>query len=214
MVVAASGRKGVVGMGHSSNQGNGGSGNEDVIIVDVKTPMSSWQTVPNVMMTQQTSATLSQGEDGDNAGQGNSSDTSKTAIMPKHSVPAVACHRGPHTLYSVCFGSLIVGGVKKSKIVVCRGVTVCPPGWQWLFLSLLCLDTDATPILFREGKSYASVNDMTALALRTEFNETEIRALLASVELIRALPNRPRLGRDDALIRALDKAFARWIISN
>ena len=199
-------------MGSANNQGNGGSGNDDVIVVVVKTPMSSWQTVPNVMMMQQAIAALSDKEEENNHAPGN--DTSKTAIMPKHSVPAVACHRSPQTLYSVCFGSLIVGGVKKSKIVVCRGVTVCPPGWQWLFLSLLCLGTDATCILFREGKVYGSVNDMTAMALRAEFNETEIRALLACANLIQALPNRPRLGRDEALIQALDQAFARWITSN
>ena len=213
--MGTSGRKGMIGMGNMNNRGNGGSGNDDVVVVDMKTPMSSWQTVPNVMMTKQSNTLSSEEEeDGNNSAQGHNNDTSKTAIMPKHSVPAVACHRGPQTLYSVCFGSLIVGGVKKSKIVVCRGVTVCPPGWQWLFLSLLCLGTDTTCILFREGKSYGSVNDMTAMALRTEFDESEIRALLTSAELIRALPNRPRLGRDDALIRALDKAFARWIALN
>ena len=110
--MATSGRKGAVGMGNMNNlRGNGGSsnGNDDVVVVDMKTPMSSWQTVPNVMMVQHSNIPSTEEEDGNNAAPGHNNDTSKSAIMPKHSVPAVACHRGSQSLYSVCFGSLIVG---------------------------------------------------------------------------------------------------------
>ena len=175
---------------------------DDVVLVTVRTVQSNWTSLPGLRMGQQ------QLDGDDDEGGGGHRDTPKMAVLTKHSVPAVAMHRGPHTLYAVAFSCLVVGHGK--KMVVCGGVTVCPPGWHWLFLALTVLGCDAAPILHHEGKGRYLLPG-GAGGLRSEYSDAELQAMAAATELIAALPNRDHIARDDALITALDHAFARWI---
>lgn len=170
--------------------------NNDVVVVSVKSAMSAWQTLPGVSMHPPAET-----ENGPNR----SSELSKQAILPKHSVPAVALHRGRESMYAVSFGSLVIGSGK--KMVVCNGVTLCPPGWQWLFLALSCLGCDASCILMSEKRAGGNVKQVS-----DEFGDAELAALTEVCGLIQALPHRAHVGRSDDLIDALEKCFARWIV--
>jgi hypothetical protein len=175
---------------------------DDVVAVTVRTVQSGWTTLPGLRMGQQQADA-----DDDDEGRGGRRETVKTAILTKHSVPAVAMHRGPHTLYAVAFSCLVVGQGK--KMAVCGGATVCPPGWHWLFLALTVLGVDAAPILHHEGRGHYLLPG-GATGLRLEYSDAELKAMAAATELMAALPNRNHIARDDALIQALDSAFARW----
>ena len=94
-------------------------------------------------------------------------------------------------------------------MAVCGGATVCPPGWHWLFLALTVLGVDAAPILHHEGRGHYLLPGGAA-GLRLEYSDAEWKAMAAATELMAALPNRNHIARDDALIQALDSAFARW----
>ena len=69
------------------------------------------------------------------------------AILPLHSVSAVAVHQGKESLYGVAFTSLHTLGTNNRMVSMVDGVTLLPPGGLWISLALSCIGYDPQSII-------------------------------------------------------------------
>ena len=144
----------------------------------ITSPMSSWKSIPSFSPN---------GEEGRSP--------VMEVYLPKHSVSAVAIHRGTETLYGVAYTSLIVG--VKERNVVMSGVTILPPGFLWLSLALSCVGCNVNEILSHE-KDYADISECDIT------NCLIIKDYISNIRVI---------APDEYLINAVNYLFRSWIES-
>ena len=174
------------------------------------------------------------------SGPGKRSSSYLQAILPLHSVSAVAVHQGEESLYGVAFTSLHTLGNTNRMVSMVDGVTLLPPGGLWISLALTCIGHDPQSVIefettrFKELKMEKQKQKLEKKALwkveKLKKNKKKSRKLLDEIMALLIGPNIgnydftpchtvrrhiENLGancikRDDNLINLIDEIFKDW----
>jgi hypothetical protein len=110
------------------------------------------------------------------------------AYLPRHSVPAAAIHTGPEVLYGVAFSSLTVYSKSGKPACMLGGVTILPPGKQWLHYALSCIGS----------KEIRQDQDPSCKIVQTFLSG------------LKSLP----IKREEELINAINYIFGEWLVES
>ena len=134
-----------------------------------------------------------------NSGPGKRSSSYLQAILPLHSVSAVAVHQGQESLYGVAFTSLHTLGNNNRMVSMVDGVTLLPPGGLWISLALFCIGYDPQSIIefettrSEESKLERKIQKLEVKAARKveklKKNKKKSRKLLNEMMALQVGPN-------------------------
>lgn len=158
--------------------------------------------------------------------------TSSHVQTPRHSLVAVAVHRGEESLYGVAFHSLSIHATTNSRHCQVEGVTVLPPGGLWVCLALACVGSSTQAIMRCEEKKIkmdleAGIESKVgeddhwnrrrkgtgkdkskgeAVIGIYNYDSYACKCIAEHLSELTTLP----LFKDDILIAAIDDIFAQW----
>ena len=161
------------------------------------------------------------------------------AILPLHSVSAVAVHQGEESLYGVAFTSLHTLGNTNRMVSMVDGVTLLPPGGLWISLALSCIGYDPQSVIefettrFKELRMERQKQKLEVKAVwkveKLKKNTKKSRKLLEEMMALQIGPNIGNydftpchtvrryivqgadcIKRDDNLIDLIDGIFKGW----
>ena len=173
------------------------------------------------------------------SGSGERSSSYVQAILPLHSVSAVAVHQGEESLYGVAFTSLHTLGNTNRMVSMVDGVTLLPPGGLWISLALSCIGYDPQSVIefettrFKELRMERQKQKLEVKAVRKveklKKNAKKSRKLLEEMMALQIGPNIGNydftpchtvrryivqgadcIKRDDNLINLIDGIFKDW----
>ena len=151
---------------------------------------------------------------------------------PRHSLVAVAVHRGEESLYGVAFHSLSIHATTNSRHCQVEGVTVLPPGGLWVCLALACVGSSTQAIMRceeekikmdleagieskvgeddhwnrrRKGTGKDKSKGEAVIGIYN-YDSYACKCIAEHLSELTTLP----LFKDDILIAAIDDIFAQW----
>ena len=165
---------------------------------------------------------------------------STPTYLPRHSLGAVAVHRGDESLYGVAFRTFLVEiPLNHKKVCLTEGVILLPPGGLWVSLALACVGRNPQAIVRHESIKYSLEQRENAVPDLNEDHQVkkqkkkkgnkkgkmedkvqsvagitkfDFSSCSAIEEYLKALTTLP-LHRDDFLIAAVDYLFAQWQVT-
>ena len=137
------------------------------------------------------------------------------AVLPLHSVSAVAEHQGTETLYGVAFTSMNSKSDKDKMTSLVSGVTLLPPGGLWLSLALSCIDHSPEAIISFETNKFNKEKQSEECATEDVKNISnyDFSSCYAVQKCLRESSTQT-IERNDILTGLVDKIFKTWTDSN